>query len=80
MPTRWKHDIGSAGTGQSWKLILPMVVIGVLSGHVFMMVSLLGSDLVCSNILCTTGSWRSGRDSMGLSGDILVSFFLCVHT
>ena len=50
-----------------------MVVIGVLSGHVFMMVSLLGSDLICSNILCTTGSWPNGRDSMGLWGDILVS-------
>lgn len=59
-----------------------MVVIGVLSGHVFRMVSLLGSDLICSNILCTTASWPNGRDRMGLWGDILVSSFfslLSVH-
>lgn len=59
-----------------------MVVIGVPSGHVFRMVSLLGSDLICSNILCTTGSGPNGRDRMGLWGDILVSSFfslLSVH-
>ena len=59
-----------------------MVVIGVLSGHVFMMVSLLGSDMICSNILCTTGSWPNEEIAWDFGGIFwLVSFFsfLSVH-
>lgn len=36
--------------------------------YVFMVISLLGSDLICTNILGTTGSWPNGIDSMGLWG------------
>ena len=45
-----------------------------------MMISLLGSDLICCNILRTTGSWPNGIDSMGLWGIFWLVWFLQVST
>lgn len=81
-PTRWKHNyIGSAGTGQRWKLILPTLVIGVLSGPMFSWwFHCLALIWFAVTSYVPRGHGLNGIESMGLWGIFWLVWFLQVST